>query len=260
VALVTASYGKAGVVNAFDDDALLWSARPYGNPHAIERIPDVGVVVVASADPDTGFGGPGNHPEGFLTIYAPQPGQSDDPSTLTKIDEFTFNGAHGLWYDGTYLWALGTDWLVRYSWTGSSLDFQLHDSGVRFPVTNGHGLDPDFSNSGYLLMTDGGDTRRASKTAADGSAPPEWRPAPGQTSYAGVKSLSRVHSGESFWVQARYVSDPGEFKGLDDSHGQWNRYVRFFTSAGTQGPDKDLSYYTSDGHIYKARVSSVDFS
>jgi hypothetical protein len=256
VALVTASYGKVGIVNAFDDDALLWSARPYGNPHAAERIPDVGVIVVASADPDTSFGGPGNHPTaGFLTVYAPQPGKSDDPSSLTKIDEFTFAGAHGLWYDGTYLWALGSDWLVRYAWEGSSLDFKLKDSGVRFPVVNGHSLDPDFSDSGHLLMTDGSSVRRVDKSAPNGTAPALWTP-----SAAGVKSYSRVHSGESFLVQARYVSNPEEFTGLTDAYGQWNRYVRFYTSDGVQAIDRTLGYYTSDAHIYKARVSSVDFS
>jgi hypothetical protein len=68
VALVTAAQGKVGIVNMPNDDpagALLWSARPYGNPHAIERIPNIGAIVTASTmgtyRPDISY-------PGFLTV------------------------------------------------------------------------------------------------------------------------------------------------------------------------------------------------
>ncbi|WP_158835417.1 DUF6528 family protein [Streptomyces sp. NRRL S-350] len=263
VALVAASYGKVGMVDIGDGDALLWSARPYGNPHAIERIPGVGAVVVASSEADTGFGGPGNHPpvttteggksvtrQGFLTIYAPQAGQSDNPASLTKVDEFEFNGAHGLWYDGTYLWVLGTDLLVRYACTGSALNFRLADSGVRIPVSNGHSLDTDYRDPGYLLFTEGSAVKRLDKS---GTVPQLWTP-----TGAGVKSYSRTASGESFWLQAINVTDPVHFP--DPDKGYWNTYVQFFNPSGGTYFTRPLTGYGYDAKFYKARLSSVAFS
>ncbi|MER8043135.1 hypothetical protein [Streptomyces sp. NPDC094032] len=262
VALVAASYGKVGAVNIGDGDTLLWSARPYGNPHAIERIPGVGAVVVASSQQDTGFGGPGNHPavttteggkqvtrQGFLTVYAPKYGQADDIASLSKVDEFEFNGAHGLWYDGTYLWVLGTELLVRYACTGTGVNFRLADSGVRIPVSNGHGLDPDYSDPGHLLFTEGGRVKRLDKS---GTTPQLWTP-----TGVGVKSYSRAASGESFWLQAINVTDPVHHP--DPNEGYWNTYVQFFDSAGSASFTRSLTGYGYEAKFYKARVSSVAF-
>ncbi|MEX0172364.1 hypothetical protein [Streptomyces sp. LMG1-1-1.1] len=46
---MVAAGGKVGMVDFGDDDALLWSATPGGNPHAVEYLRRHGVVVAASS-------------------------------------------------------------------------------------------------------------------------------------------------------------------------------------------------------------------
>jgi hypothetical protein len=233
VALVTASYGKVGIVNIGDDDALLWSARPYGNPHAIERIPNVGAIVTASSEASSRVDWPG-----FLTVYAPT--QVDDPSTLTRVQEISFQGAHGLWYDGSYLWALGTWTLAKYVITGDHLDTRLVEVWKHtFPERyNGHSLDTDYSDPRYLLMSGGGVVQRVNKATGAISS---WTPSEG-----GVKSYSRVASGSSFWQRA--------------TEEWWSHRIQFFDSSGAFVENKELSGYGYAARFYKARVSSAAFS
>ncbi|MEC4016603.1 DUF6528 family protein [Streptomyces sp. H27-D2] len=228
VALVTASGGKVGIVNMGDGDQLLWSARPYGNPHAIERIPDISAIVTASADP------------GFLSVYGPT--DSDDPSTLTKVQEIQYQGAHGLWYDGSYLWALGTWTIAKYRVTGDHLATRLEKVwGYVFPTAfNGHSLDADYSDPAYLLITGGGSVQRLHKASG---ALTLMKP-----TAVGVKSFSRIASGESFWQQA--------ISGAE----HWNSYIQFFDSAGNEGVRRPLTGYGYTGKFYKSRLSSVAFS
>ncbi|MFE2548246.1 DUF6528 family protein [Streptomyces sp. NPDC059355] len=237
IALVAASGGKVGMVNIGDDDRLLWQAGPEGNPHSIERIPDLGVVVTASSEQrGTDLDG---YP-GFLTVYGPT--NSDDPGTLAKVQEIKYQGAHGLWYDGSYLWALGTWTITKYQVTGDHRTTRLEKVwGHTFPTAfNGHSLDTDRSDPAYLLITGGGSVQRLRKSDGALSA---MTPTAG-----GVKSFARVATGESFWLQAGTSPD------------WWNSYIQFFDSAGAKSFARSLEGYGYTGQFYKARLSSVAFS
>ncbi|WP_330294210.1 hypothetical protein [Streptomyces sp. NBC_00503] len=238
VALVTASGGKVGIVNMGDGDGLLWQATPNGNPHSIERIPDIGVIVTASSETRS----PGGYP-GCLTIYAPT--NSDDPSTLAQVQTIDYEGAHGLWYDGSHLWALGTWTLTQYEVTGSHRDARLVKVwGHTWPDPkhpfNGHGLDTDHSDPNYLLITGGGSVLRVNKST--GALTPM------KPSSDGVKSFARIASGESFWQQAV------------DAKIHWNIFIEFFDSSGNFDRTRKLQGYGYEGQFYKARLSSVDFT
>jgi hypothetical protein len=239
VALVTASGGKVGIVNMPGQDPvsdLLWSARPYGDPHAIERIPGIGAVVTASSKPSDRVGGY----EGYLTVYGPT--DPDDPATLVRVQEIRFQRAHGLWYDGSYLWALGAWTLAKYRVTGKGLSTRLesvwtHTFGTVF---NGHDIDTDLSDPAYLLITGGGSVKRVHKATG---IIQNWTP-----SAAGVKSYARVASGVSFWQKA-----------ISDSE-YWNTSIQFFDGVGNPTFTKTLSGYGHSPRFYRARVSSVSFA
>ncbi|WP_327360238.1 hypothetical protein [Streptomyces sp. NBC_01296] len=239
VALVTASGGRVGIVNMGDGDELLWSAAPKGNPHSIERIPGISAVVTASTSPSGKITYPG-----FLTVYGPT--DSDDPSTLTNVQEIAVEGAHGLWYDGNYLWALGTWTITKYQVTGSHLDTRLVKVwGHTFPAPdpfNGHSLDADYSDAAYLLVTGGGSVQRFNKATGALTRMPQ--------SDSGVKSFSRIASGESFWQQASGI---GKYS--------WcNSEIQFFDSVGNKSFRRSLEGYGYTGQFYRARLSSVNFS
>ncbi|WP_371614078.1 hypothetical protein [Streptomyces sp. NBC_00454] len=249
VALVTASGGKVGIVNMGDGDGLLWQAEPKGNPHSIERIPDIGAVVTASSAPldaDADPQSPDHYP-GYLTVYGPT--NSDDPSTLAKVQTIAYQGAHGLWYDGNYLWALGTWTLTQYQVTGSHRDTRLVKVwGYTWPDKdhpfNGHSLDADHTDPNFLLLTGGGSVLRFNKsTKVFTTVTP---------SGVGVKSFARIASGESFWQQA---SGPGP--GPRDHQ---NYFIQFFDRVGTSVEHRNLRGYGYDGQFYRARLSSVDFT
>jgi hypothetical protein len=92
VALVTASGGKVGMVDVTGTTStgtgdLLWSAMPGNNPHAIERIPDIGAMVVATSS-------------GYLFVYGPT--AVSGPSTLALVQTIAYDGAHGVWWDDVY--------------------------------------------------------------------------------------------------------------------------------------------------------------
>ncbi|MGW0811473.1 hypothetical protein [Nonomuraea sp. NPDC002799] len=274
VALVTASGGKVGIVDIdtsrkrYADVAdLLWSARPYGNPHAIERIPNIGAIVTASArddwDTPSELGGP-RHPKssanprgGFLTVYGPA--DSDDPMTLTRVDEFEYPGAHGLWYDGSHLWALGSESLTQYEIVGHHLTTRLKRVGAKIGVQGGHSLDADYSDSRYLLIAEGSTVRRFHKATRI------FEPV---TPRRGVKSYSRVASGESFWVKSTKDDDTDRTTNINaglpgDVFRSWvSDRVDFFSVADHTQPafSKRLMNWGYDGEFYKARVSSTDFT
>ncbi|MFG2867473.1 hypothetical protein [Streptomyces sp. NPDC048338] len=236
VCLVAAGGGKVGIVNFGDDDALLWSASPGGNPHAVEYIRSHGVVVAASSQKSSEV-----DYDGFLTVYAPT--DADAPATLAQVQQITFTGAHGLWWDGSYLYALGSWTLAKYRVTGSlrSARLELVQKHVWNEVFHGHSLDMDFTDTDNLLLNGAGalwtvDKRNLALTAV--------RPA------AGVKSFSRAADGESFWVQARDVTHPGE-------EGWWNEYVQFFDAAGAPTYRRGLDYYGYEGRFYRARIAST---
>ena len=243
VCMVAAGGGKVGMVNFGDDDALLWSATPGGNPHAVEYIRSHGVVVVASSSPVSSA----LPYEGYLSVYAPT--NADDPATLGSepVDRIEYMGAHGLWWDGSYLYALGTWTLAKYRITGSlkGARLELVQKHVWATEFGGHSLDMDFTDPGRLLLNGAGAVWTVDKANL---ALTNIRPG----SY-GVKSFSRAVDGESFWVQAIDQTNPGET-------GWWNEYVQFFDAAGKPTYRRGLDYYGYEGRIYRSRIASVRLS
>ncbi|GLH96427.1 DUF6528 family protein [Phytohabitans aurantiacus] len=148
IALATASSGQAGIINIGGDthtnlSHLMWSATPGGNPHAIERIPNNGSVVVASS-------------HGYLTVYAPS--AISDPGTLAAVQTESLPGAHGVLWDPTYelLWAIGQDTLRGYAVEGTYRNTRIRHYGVTVGLgagNLGHDLQPDYSNNQRLLCT-----------------------------------------------------------------------------------------------------------
>jgi hypothetical protein len=217
VALVTASGGKAamvdvkaGKVTATSGD-VLWQASPGGNPHAIERIPNNGSVVVASSG-------------GFLTLYSPS--AISQPSTLAKVQTVTFAGAHGVLWDPTYnyLWAIGSGKLVPYAVTGSgrstrlvagtaiSLGTYTNSAGVVTPNL-GHDLQPSYAAKNVLLIT---------HTTGVFSVNTSTRALTRISSAGSVKAYVNHTSGERAWLRADGTG----------SRTWGSPTVQFFTSAG----------------------------
>ncbi|MEV4753989.1 DUF6528 family protein [Micromonospora sp. NPDC049559] len=158
VALVTASGGQAAIIDVKDGQSrattadILWQATPGGNPHAIERIPDNGSIVVASSG-------------GTLTLYSPT--AISKPSTLAKVQTISFAGAHGVLWDPShgYLWAIGEGRLVPYTVTGTYRDTRLSarngsislgtytNSAGETKPNLGHDLQPSLTDSDTLYIT-----------------------------------------------------------------------------------------------------------
>jgi hypothetical protein len=104
IALMAASGGKAGIVNIGSEkntelNDVAWSATPGGNPHAIERVPGNGSVIVASSD-------------GKLTLYAPS--SVGGLGSLAKVQTVDYPGAHGV------LWTRRTSCSGWWGRTGSA--------------------------------------------------------------------------------------------------------------------------------------------
>ncbi|MQM27436.1 DUF6528 family protein [Glycomyces albidus] len=147
IGLAAASGGKVGIWNITDEkdqelNDLLWSATPGGNPHALERIPNIGAFVSASS-------------EGFLTVYAPT--KVSDPSTLAKVQTVSLAGAHGVVWDpnNSLLWACGNKVVQAYSVTGTYRNTRLKTHSKKVALSGlGHDLQADFSNSSLLQVSD----------------------------------------------------------------------------------------------------------
>jgi hypothetical protein len=147
IGLAAASGGKVGIWNITDEkeqelNDVLWSATAGGNPHALERIPEVGAFVAASSD-------------GFLTVYGPT--KVSDPSTLAEVQTVSLAGAHGVVWDpnNKLLWACGNKVVQAYTVTGTYRNVRLKASSKKVTLSGlGHDLQPDFSNSGRLLVSD----------------------------------------------------------------------------------------------------------
>lgn len=220
IALVAASRGKAGIVDV-SSGKLIWSAMPDANPHAIERVPGNGSVVVASSD-------------GKLTLYAPT---GSGVGSLKQVQVEDYAGAHGVLWDPTYqlLWVVGQNKFSHFAVTGSGRNTRLkYQADFGLGKDNlGHDLQPDFTNKNkmlitatkgvYELLTDGG-TFRSRKISSERS----------------VKSYVKHSSGE-------VVSIRGDGTQPRD----WaNKTVRFSQSA-------DRS--RSGAQFYKARIWTTAF-
>ncbi|GAA2016117.1 hypothetical protein GCM10009839_09470 [Catenulispora yoronensis] len=235
VALVAASGGNVGIVDKAASGtqgtgSLLWSAAPGDNPHAIERIPNIGAIVTASSG-------------GYLHVYGPT--AISDPSTLALVQTISFAGAHGLWWDdvNSRLWAIGQDKATSYAVSGTYRSTRLV-SGVNVSIGSGnlgHSLDASYSNSSILLASHSSAVVAINKTThavttvhANGA----------------VKSFSQDASGESFWVQATGSTYHG------DTRNWVNPTVQFFDAGGAKSFTRGLSY---GAEFYKARLHSTNF-
>jgi hypothetical protein len=228
IALVCASGGKAGIIDIGSEKAtelndLKWSATPGGNPHAIERIPGNGSVVVASS-------------HGYLTLYAPS--AVSNLGSLQKVQTVSLAGAHGVLWDPTYelLWAIGKGTLRGYAVEGTYRNTRLRHYGAAVSLGSsnlGHDLQPDYSNTQRLLCT-----------ATDGVY--EISTAGGSfskrkiSSETRVKSYVRHSSGEALSVRADNAG----------SRTWGSPTVRF-----SQSPDRTRS----GAEFYKARIWTPDF-
>ncbi|ACU70157.1 hypothetical protein Caci_1232 [Catenulispora acidiphila DSM 44928] len=235
VALVAASGGNVGIIdkNASGTQgtgSLLWHAAPGSNPHAIERIPNIGAIVAASSG-------------GYLHVYAPT--AVNDPSTLALVQTISFPGAHGLWYDDVHnrLWAVGQGKATSYAVSGTYRNTRL-TGGVNISIgasNLGHSLDASYKNSAILLVSHSTAVISINKTTHAVSTV--------HANHA-VKSFSQHSSGEAFWVQSTGKKYHG------DTRNWVNPDVQFFNAAGARSFTRGLSY---GAEFYKARLHAVGY-
>ncbi|NUR62391.1 MAG: hypothetical protein HOV87_27600 [Catenulispora sp.] len=235
VALVAASGGNVGIVDKAASGtqgtgSLLWSATPGSNPHAIERIPNIGAIVTASSG-------------GYLHVYGPT--AVSDPSTLALVQTISYAGAHGVWWDdvNSRLWAIGQGRATSFAVTGTYRNTRL-GGGVDVSIGSGnlgHSLDASYSNSSILLASHSSAVIAINKTSHAVTT---------LHANSAVKSFSQDVSGEAFWVQATGLTYHG------DSRNWVNPDVQFFDAAGGRSFTRGLAY---GAEFYKARVHSVGF-
>jgi len=232
IALMVASAGAAGIVNIgkkknTDAGDLVWSERPEGNPHAIERIPGNGSVVTASS-------------EGHLTLYTPA-----DVSRLPTLKykaKYSFSGAHGVLWDPTtdLLWAVGQDELRGYKVEGHLRDTTLkqtrHVSIKKGDGNLGHDLQPDYTNPSRLLVT---------ATHGAYTFDPEKGTVDELSDKKSLKSLVKHSSGEYVWVQSDNKGD----------HPWASSVVKFSETMGSAPAERGRKGL----EIYKARLWTPDF-
>ncbi|ADD42732.1 DUF6528 family protein [Stackebrandtia nassauensis] len=182
VVLAAASGGYAGIITSAGK--VLWTGEPGGNPHAIERIPNIAAIVTASSG-------------GYLNVYGPT--KITDPSTLAKVQTVNLPGAHGVLWDPSLnvLWAIG-DYVVRaYQVTGSYRETRLKDTGKSVALPGGgHDLQPDYTNPGKLVVTD---TKAAYEVDTAALTAKVLR------AETRIKAFVRHRSGEYLWVRAENV-------------------------------------------------------
>ncbi|MEQ4300592.1 DUF6528 family protein [Plantactinospora sp. B6F1] len=242
VALVTASGGRAAIIDVKSGQPrattadILWQATPGGNPHAIERIPDNGSIIVASSG-------------GTLKLYAPT--AISKPSTLALVQTISLPGAHGVLYDPTYkyLWAIGQGKLVSYKVNGTYRNTRLAATGTAINLgtyTNsdgvtkpnlGHDLQPSYTDPNTLFIT---------HTTGVYSVDTSSRTLTSISATTRVKAyVNQAPGGERAWVRA-------------DNTGSktWGSpSVQFFDSTGTATETKTRS----GAEFYKVRNWTTAF-
>lgn len=235
VALVTASGGYAGIVDITSATSagtgdVLWHATPGNNPHAIERIPDIGVIVVAASG-------------GYLFVYGPT--AVSDPSTLALVQTITYDGAHGVWWDDVYgrLWAIGQGRATPFTVTGTYRSTRLSatEGYADFGDHLGHSLDASYADSSILLGTHGAGVFSINKSTHAVTS---------ISSANSVKAYSRHSSGESLWLQATGATYHGDTR-------DWvSPNVQFFDSSDAASFTRSLSY---GAEFYKSRLRNTAF-
>ncbi|KAH8433740.1 uncharacterized protein LDX57_011374 [Aspergillus melleus] len=240
VALVAASRGMVGIVDIQKGrprtgvQDVLWSAYTGGNPHAIERIPYVGGLVVASSQSHA------------LTLYAPVgDGGVSDYARVRKVATYEVEGAHGVLWDPNggedprdgFLWAIGKGYLYKYRVVGKGEDLRLErlagkEGKIELPGTgarNGHDLSASYAHEELLLLTHTSAAYSYNKTSG------EFEMLMNMTK---LKSLVQDESGEYVWV-----------RGAKNEMGQ---YVSF-SEEGDPEVEEDKRGW-GDAEFYKARI------
>ncbi|THV43012.1 DUF6528 family protein [Glycomyces buryatensis] len=185
IGLAAASGGKVGIWNITSEkdqelNDVLWSASPGGNPHALERIPNVGAYVAASSD-------------GYLTVYGPT--AVSKPSTLAQVQKVTLAGAHGVLWDpnNKLLWACGNKVVKAYSVSGTYRNVRLNATSKSVALSGlGHDLQPDYGDSGRILVTDTYGVYAINKSTASKTRLHE---------NTRIKSYFRTSTGEYIWIR-----------------------------------------------------------
>ncbi len=225
IGLAAASGGKVGIWNITTEldqelNDVLWSASPGGNPHALERIPNIGAFVAASSG-------------GYLTVYGPT--AISRPETLAQVQTVSLAGAHGVLWDpqNELLWACGDKVVKAYSVTGTYRNVRLKSAGKSVALSGlGHDLQPDYSNSGRIIVTDTYGVYSIDKsTLAKTRLHENTR----------IKSYVKMSTGEYFWIR-------GDNAGTRD----WGSpTVRFSASADRT---------RSGAEFYKARYYATRYN
>ncbi|KAF9889007.1 hypothetical protein FE257_007984 [Aspergillus nanangensis] len=245
VALVTTSAGKVGMIDINTNrdtniDNVLWQATLDGNPHSIERIPNVGAIVVASSDSND------------LTVYAPEdPNDVNNLGKIKKIGTYEVEFAHGVLWDPTLevLWALGRNILKKFAVAGEGPDLTLVEIDS-YPLQarendsydgnlNGHDLQPSYADDDVLMVTH---TRAGFKFHKSTG---KWEEV---ISLTKLKSLVQAPDGEYIWIRG----DKGDM-GQRVSFSNSPAYPDFPPEMASTARGWD------DAKFYKARIYTPDF-
>ncbi|MCQ4209641.1 hypothetical protein [Streptomyces longispororuber] len=226
VAAGTTTSGTASIYRRSDKQKL-WSANVPNYPHCIERARGTGVVVVAGRS-DGGSGGTATG--GSLHVFRPQNKYS---SSLVPAQTIPFHQAHGLLWDPQLdrMWAIGGSVLTAYRIETTSTSAKLvEDTARRITVTRGHDVQPDYRDTGRLLICETGGVHAVDKATMKKTQLHDRDL---------VKSYVQHASGEQMWTGA--VADGNAFG---------TRYVHF--NLGTTRPVE-----TAGAVVYRARIDTT---
>jgi hypothetical protein len=189
IGLVAGSGGRVGIWNITStknagSGSILWYASPGDNPHALERIPNVGAYVAASSTP------------GKLSVYGPT--KVADPSTLALVQTINLSGARGVLWDpdGKLLWAAAKNIVRAYTVSGTGRSVRLSSAKSVSFDGNVHDIQPDYTNTGRLLVTDTYGAYSINKSSLAKSTLATARR---------YKSYFKHTSGETVWIQGDNV-------------------------------------------------------
>ncbi len=240
--------GRVGLMRLTSDahltqSDLIWTDHLTTYPHSIERVPDIGAIVIASTDKG-----------GWLHLYVQMTG--GDPSSVEPVRSYAFPEAHGVLWDpaSQLLWASGGYYVRSYQVTGSKANVALKEYGTPIILNpynrdlpedewagNGHDIQPDYTDPNRLLVTDSWgcyyidkSTRLSHDLGGNGF----------NTDF--VKSFVRHWNGEYI-----LTADP-----TSEDSGHWGGPTVYFLDAGGQVVDTR----TCDGsENYKARIVTHQF-
>lgn len=226
---------------------LVWEADVGGNPHAIELLPDGGVVVASSQDDE------GNDEGGFLAHYAPQ--VLGDPSSLTLVNKIPWPGARGaLWIPAGrpegQLEVISDRNIFGMGPVGNFGDYRIEPEGgvgLGWPDrSHGHDLMTDYhrqdrTHRRYLYSDNSGIAYRYKNGMSD-------HPGEDINSNLKVKSVGRHSGGEYIWVRAGFPASISD---------EWTGHTSNLVNFGATGVANERKGW-SQARFYKARIFQQD--